>query len=200
MPNTVYPMPYDTQLFRPEVDAFWDELGACDHCVQFYESDAAFLDTLGAFAASGIRRGDAIIVIGTASHRRNLEDGLESNGFDVRAAKERDQFICIDAVATLQRFMINGWPDDRLFAQMVAELLARAHRNHGSVRGFGEMVALLWADGLADAAVRLEQLWSHLCAKESLSIFCAYPKTGFTEDITAAMETICAAHSRVYVL
>lgn len=190
----------DTRPVRQAIDTFWDELGACDHCVHFYESDAAFLDTLEAFAAGGIRCGDAIIVIGTQAHRRDLEGRLAANGFDVLAAKQRDQLICLDAAATLQRFMIDGWPDDHLFSQMVAELLGRAHRNHGKVRGFGEMVALLWADGLSGAAVRLEHLWSHLCANEALSMFCAYPKTGFAEDVTAAMENICAAHSRVYVL
>lgn len=40
----------DTPTVRPEVEAFWGEMTAGDHYVQFYESDAAFMDALEAFA------------------------------------------------------------------------------------------------------------------------------------------------------
>jgi lambda repressor-like predicted transcriptional regulator len=181
-------------------NTFWGELSGCDHCVQFYESDAAFLDTLEAFTLGGFQQGDAIIVIGTPPHRQALEARLQENGIDLAAASARDQLISLDAATTLQRFMVNGWPDPVLFEQLVAELLARARAHHPKVRAFGEMVALMWAAGLCDATVRLENMWSHLCARESFSLFCAYPKTGFAEDVTEAMAHICAAHSKVYVL
>jgi hypothetical protein len=29
---------------------------------------------------------------------------------------------------------------------------------------------------------RLEYLWHQVCADDSLALFCAYPKVGFTED------------------
>ncbi|MES2317168.1 MAG: MEDS domain-containing protein [Pseudomonadota bacterium] len=96
--------------------------------------------------------------------------------------------------------MIDGWPDDNLFRQMVADLLGRVRQHHRKVRAFGEMVALMWRAGQCDAAIHLEHLWSTLCANESFSLFCAYPKTGFAEDVDAAIATICASHSTVYVL
>ena len=181
-------------------DAFWSQLDACDHCVQFYESDQVFLDALEAFVAGGLRQGDAIIVIGTAAHRDALEARLECRGFDLAAAGARDQFIAMDAAATLQTLLVNDWPDEARFNQLVAELLGRARRNHRKVRVFGEMVALMWAAGLAEATISLEQLWNRLCAQESFSLFCAFPKTGFTEDVGEALDKICAAHSKVYVL
>jgi hypothetical protein len=193
-------MAHTSLHLRPEVDAFWGELQAGDHCVQFYESDAAFLNALEAFVASGIRQGDAVIIIGTARHRQDLEARLESNGLNVRAAVERDQFIALDAEATLKRFMVNHWPDERLFEQMVSELLGRARRQHRNVRAFGEMVALMWADGHCQATIRLEEMWSKLCQNEAFSLFCAFPKTGFAENITAEIAEICNCHSKVYVL
>src|SRR5688500_19228341 len=51
-----------------------------------------------------------------------------------------------------------------------------------SVRAFGEMVAVLWANGHNGATVRLEHLWHAFCQSEAFSLFCAYPKTGFTQD------------------
>jgi hypothetical protein len=61
-------------------------------------------------------------------------------------------------------------------------------------------VALMWADGDCGATVRLEHLWSRLCTQESFSLFCAYPKTGFTERATDAIQAVCAAHSKLYAL
>lgn len=185
---------------QPEADAFWGELAPCDHCVQFYESDEAFLNALEAFAAGGLYHGDAVIVIVTQAHRCELEARLLARGFDLAAARSRDQLICLDAAATLRLFLVDGWPDRPRFESLVAGLLARARKHHTQVRAFGEMVALMWAAGHCEGTLQLEALWSRLCEQESFSLFCAYPKTGFAENVTAALGQICAAHSKVYVL
>lgn len=181
-------------------DIFWSRLEPCDHCVQFYESDLAFMDALEGFVLGGIRQGDAVIIIGTPAHRLALEERLQASGFDMAAAVAADQFIAVDAADTLQRFMVDDWPDEELFHQVVAGLLGRARKGHAKVRAFGEMVALMWADGKCDATMRLEQLWGRVCKNETLSLFCAYPKTGFEENIGEAVGHICTAHSKVYVL
>jgi hypothetical protein len=185
---------------RPEVDVFWGELAACDHCVQIYEDDETFLDALEGFAAGGIRQGEAIILIATPQHLTSLESRLTRNGFDLQSAIKRDQFIALDARGSLERFMVDGWPNDELFSRFVNELLVRAKANHRRVRAFGEMVALMWADGHCGATVRLEHLWSRLCTQESFSLFCAYPKTGFTQSAPDAIRDVCAAHSKLYTL
>jgi hypothetical protein len=185
---------------RQDIDVFWGELSACDHCVQIYEDDGVFLDALEGFVAGGIRQGDAIILIATPLHLHGLKCRLEQNGFDVNAAIARDQYIALDARETLAKFMVNGWPDDELFAKLIDDLLARGRARHRRVRAFGEMVAMMWADGLCGATVRLEHLWARLCAEKEFSIFCAYPKTGFTENATEAISSVCAAHSRLYTV
>jgi hypothetical protein len=65
------------------------------------------------------------------------------------------------------------------------------------VRAFGEMVALQWARGNSGATHRLEELWHHLCQKDGLSLFCAYPKSGFTQDADVSIKQICETHSKV---
>jgi hypothetical protein len=92
---------------------------------------------------------------------------------------------------------MNGWPDEYLFEQTVTELLSRAGRNDRRVRAFGEMVAVLWAQGLSGATVRLEHLWQSFCQAHAFSLFCAYSRSGFTQDAEASIQEICAAHSRV---
>lgn len=185
---------------RKQIDVFWGEPSACDHTVQIYEDDDAFLDALEGFVAAGIRQGDAIILIATPAHLEGLEQRLEASGFDVAAAIVRDQYIALDAKRALSKFMVDGWPDEVLFEKFVDGLLARAKGNHRKVRAFGEMVALMWAEGQCGATVRLEHLWTRLVHQESFSLFCAYPKTAFTEDANDAIAQVCAAHSRLYAV
>lgn len=181
-------------------DVFWGELAPCDHCVQIYEDDAAFLDALEGFVAGGIRQGDAIILIGTPAHLASLRMRLLRNGFDVDAAMARDQYIALDARETLETFMVNGWPDEALFEQAVAGLLSRARVQHRKVRAFGEMVALMWADDQCGAAIHLEHLWTRLCNREAFSLFCAYPSAGFTHDPRESIAQVWASHSKIYSL
>ena len=99
-------------------------------------------------------------------------------------------------VETLSLFMRNGWPDDERFAECIRAIVDRARAHDRPVRAFGEMVALLWAQGHNGATGRLEHLWHSLCQSEAFTLFCAYPRSGFTKDATESMQEICAAHSR----
>ena len=45
----------------------------------------------------------------------------------------------------------------------------------GRIAVFGELVALLWADGKPPEAIRVEQLWNDLAKSHSFSLLCAYP-------------------------
>jgi len=176
---------------------FWGEIAPCDHLVQIYEEEGAFLDTLEGFVAGGLRAGDAIVLIATPAHRRSLEDRLRAVGMDLAHASATDQYIALDASETLARFMVDGWPDDARFKALVKDLLSRAGRNGRPVRAFGEMVAIMWQQGHHAATVRLEHLWHRFCQEEGFSLLCAYPKSGFTEDATESIREICAAHSKV---
>lgn len=179
-----------------DVDIFWGEIAPCEHLVQIYEDDQVYLDSLEGFIAGGLRAGDGVIVIATQAHRDALDQRLIERQIDIAAAKARDQYISLDAEETLAKFMVNGWPDEIIFEKVVSGLLDRA-RKHGRVRAFGEMVALMWNQGFHGATVGLEHLWHRLCRKEAFSLFCAYPKSGFTDDARISVKNICDTHSRV---
>lgn len=180
---------------RPEV--FWAEIAPCEHLVQFYSGDGEFMDALEGFVVGGFESGESIVLIVTPEHLSSIEQRLRERGLDVDGAKARDEFIALDAEQTLARFMVDGWPDDTSFRELVTELLGRARNSGRPVRAFGEMVAVLWANGFCGATVRLEYLWQNLCRSEHFSLFCAYPKAGFTGDPTVSLQNICAAHTRV---
>ena len=180
-----------------QFDVYWAEMSPCDHFVQIYEHDDVMLDALEGFVAGAVRSDESAIIIATPGHRAALDFRLRRQGLDLDRATREDRYICLDADATLASFMVDGWPDEKLFAAVVDGLLERALRNGRRVRAFGEMVALLWAQGHDGAVVRLEQLWHGLCREKSFALLCAYPKSGFTKDASQSVKEICEAHSKV---
>lgn len=178
-------------------DIFWGEIAPTEHLVHFYDDDDVFLDSLEDFVASGLALDDTVILIATPAHIERLEERLTARGIDVAAARRRDYYIALDAEEVLSSFMENGWPDEERFRQMVSDLLSRARQQDRRIRVFGEMVAVLWAQGHRGATVRLEHLWHMYCESEDFSLYCAYPQLGLTQDAAEAVEAICAAHSRV---
>lgn len=184
-------------VYQSGTDIFWGEMPPSDHLVQIYESDQIFLDTLHGFVSGGLRAGDGVIVIATDSHLISLEERLRADGHNLEKALSSDQYVPLLAEEVLAEFMVNGWPDDTAFEQLVHRLLTRAKGTGRRIRAFGEMVAILWARGDQGATVRLEFLWHELCKSEGFSLFCAYPKIGFTGDAVASLSELCAVHSRI---
>jgi hypothetical protein len=179
------------------LQVFWGELAPCDHIVQIYENDKIFLDSLEGFVGSGLLAGDAVIIIATTEHLVAIEKRLKKQGFNMDKLASSDQYIGLDADETLSKFMVNDWPDEDLFMELVTTLFKRAQQNNRKVRAFGEMVALLWKQGLNGATVQLENLWTRFQKKDEFTLFCAYPKVGFTQDMHASMDLICCQHSKV---
>ena len=178
-------------------EIFWGEIAPCEHIAQFYEHDGVLLDTLTGFIGGGLKSGESTIVIATAEHLQALERRLLASNVDMAAARSQDRYIAVLAEEALARFMVRQWPDDQRFTDLVDELITRARASGRRVRAFGEMVALLWARGDQGATVHLEFLWHQICQAREFSLFCAYPKAGFTEDPSKSLAQICAAHSRI---
>ena len=190
-------MSNNMNLDSGSTNVFWGEIAPCEHIAQFYDHDGVLLDTLVGFIGGGLKAGDSTIVIATAEHIEALEARMNASNVDLATARMKDQYIALEAGEALARFMVKGWPDDKLFTDLVTELITRARTNGPRVRAFGEMVALLWARGDQGATIRLEHLWHQICKSQAFSLFCAYPKTGFTEDPSKSINEICAVHSRV---
>jgi hypothetical protein len=182
---------------NPDVDVFWGEVSPSEHMVQFYTEESQFVVTLGRFVEDGLRNGEAVVVIATASHVSSLEARLVAQGIDVDAFRADGAYTALDAASTLSAFMRDGWPDEELFHSVIEGVLAEARGGRRRARAFGEMVALLWAQGHHGATVRLEYLWAELCKRDGVSVFCAYPKIGLTRTLEESLQEVCDLHTQV---
>ncbi len=179
----------------------WDETSGSGHFVQFYDEDVFLLDAVSRFIGTALGSGGAAIVIATSAHRDGLSRALTDRGLDVGTIGACGRYITLDAAATLSEFLIDGWPDEARFMQILGgavERAAAAADRDRPVRAFGEMVALLCADGRREAAIRVEELWNELAQQRRFSLFCAYPMNAFgSEAEGASFVRICAVHTQV---
>jgi len=178
----------------------WTDLAPRAHIVQLYDADAFLLDELSRFLGAALGAGDAALVLATEMHRAGLAARLRARGLDLARAEAAGRYIALDAMETLARCLRDGVPDATLFAAVVGTAVARATEAAGGARVavFGELVALLSAEGKHDAALRIEELWNDLARTYAFNLRCAYPLHAFgqTED-GAVLGRICAAHSHV---
>ena len=169
------------------------------HLVQFYDSENSLLSAMGAFIGGGLKAGDACVVLSTKQHHERLLGRLESEGLDISAAQEREEYVWIDAVEVLSRFMVDGMPDPGRFAEIIEGAITQAGQNQRHVRAFGEMVAVLWAQDNHAAALCLEELWNGVLKQFSdVSLYCAYPAQIFEGHVFGKeFLEICQQHSHV---
>src|SRR5947209_6799778 len=188
-----------TQQQEPVPDLNWSEMSASDHFVQFYETDDFLLDSLSEFISTGLAEGDACIVIATRMHRDGLEERLKANGQDLTAARMAGEYISLDILEALSKFMVDGLPQPERFAEVFGSMIAQAAQGRRHVRIFGEMVALLWTEGNRAAAIRLEELWNDLHnTVYPFTLFCSYSMLAFAGDAYGAQFVeISEQHSRV---
>ena len=172
------------------------------HVVQLYADDGFLIDVLSQFIGGALAVGDAAVVIATKSHRAQLETRLPAHGVDTAKTAMQGRYVVLDAAETLARVVVEGAVDETRFRDTVGGALAQAEmaiaHKHGRIAIFGELVALLWAEGKASEAVRVEQLWNHLAKNHSFSLLCAYPIAGCNSErhIEPFLE-MCGEHSSV---
>src|SRR5918994_4607523 len=172
---------------------------AAEHVVRFYETDAFLLDAVAMFCADAILAQDAALVVATPEHRAGIAERLQARGL-LDAVGGHDSYLALDAAKTLSRFMVDGAVDAALFMEVIGGIISRAADSGRQVRVFGEMVALLVADGHPAAALRLEELWNDLQAHlgHAFTLFCAYPMDHFGGGTHQEFfSDVCAAHSQV---
>jgi DNA-binding NarL/FixJ family response regulator len=183
-------------------DTSGEEAPDC-HEVLFYSDDTVLLDRVTRFIAAPLKAGNAAIVLATKSHRDSLLQRLKAEGVDTDGVLGQGTYISLDAADTLSTIMVNSLPDPVLFFRGIGGLIEAAAKAAKSTQPqvvvFGEAVALLHAEGKADAAIRFEQLGNDLAETHDVRILCAYPlRSVHEEEDKHVFRSICREHSAVY--
>ena len=167
------------------------------HRVQFYNHDEYLLSSVVEHLAGTLVGGGIGLAFVTSPHRDEIFERLRGTG--VPAEVVENSCILVDAAYGLSRFMREGQPDPQLFTSMLGELLGpHSAAAAQGVAAFGEMVALLWAEGKYEAAIQLEQLWTEFTNKHAVQLLCAYPLSYFSRaDDGDLFAQVCAHHTSV---
>ena len=167
------------------------------HAVRFYESPDSLAQMVAAFAAEGLIGGHPAIIFATPEHRHATAQQLAAIGFDVEQLTTRGDLFILDAREMLATFMVDGMPDADRFEESVLALIDRACRDRPGciIRAYGEMVDVLWKDGMEAAAIRLEMLWNQLATTRRFSLMCGYSMGSFYKN--AGFDDICGQHTHV---
>jgi PAS domain S-box-containing protein len=172
------------------------------HVVQLYSDDAFLLEILTGFIGGALSAGDGALVVATRAHAHSLEQRLRERGLDTGMAIRQGRYIVLDARELLPRFMVNDSVDEGRFTEVIRTALTQIRdagpQANRRIAVFGELVALLWAEGKMQEAIRVEKLWNKLAEEHRFFLLCAYPVTGFSDekDIQPFLE-ICRQHSDV---
>lgn len=168
------------------------------HDVQFYDQEQVLAEAVGKYVGAALESGSAGIVIATAAHRTKFDERLKRRGLDLEALRKSGQYVALDAEETLAQFMVNGWPDEQLFAETVGVQLTATGNRYSRIRVYGEMVAVLCADKKPEAALYVEKIWNNFGRIRSFSLLCAYPVDVLSKAVNGKhLHHICGEHARV---
>ena len=175
----------------------WPELlrhpGGRDHMVQLYSDPAFLVEGVSQYVGTGLRLGEAALVIARPEHRARFARALQRDGlYPSRALR------MLDADATLARFMADGIPEWTAFHQAVGGAIAELRLQYPTVRAYGEMVDILWQRGEQKAAMRLEDYWNELGKLQTFSLLCAYGIDPLAAGAYGgALEAVCKCHTHL---
>ena len=169
------------------------------HAVQFYGDEESLFTTVAGFLSQGFVDGHPAIVIATPDHRAAILDRLRGRLIDVDNAQKLGGLIVLDAQQTLDLFMVHGMPDPHQFDESVGGLIGEVlggREDKVLIRAYGEMVDVLWKQGMPDAAIRLEMLWNRLAQRYGFALLCGYSMGNFYKE-TKGFEAVCSQHTHI---
>ena len=170
------------------------------HAVQFYSDEGSLARTVARFMAEGIEDGQPGLVFATSAHTDSIVRELTACGMDVKELRENGALQFFDARKVLSSFMVGSNPDPVMFKTRIGGLIEKLceGRKPCPIRAYGEMVDLLWQDGNADGAIKLEMLWNGLASAYDFSLLCGYAVGHFYKETRdPRYQDVCDQHSHV---
>ena len=170
---------------------------ASDHLVHFYDEEEALIQSAASFLAGGLLRGAPSLLIVKASRAGAMNQRLSQMGVDLDRAGLGRQLVHIDSESMVDRLLIDGVIDEGRFRDLIGAQVASMTEIWRPLRihGFGDMVDVLSARNMCDAAIELERLWDDLAQRHGFALYCAYDSRRFAhKDDRGAFDAICSHH------
>jgi len=166
--------------------ALLSEAPAGRHVCQFESESDPLAESIALFAAGGLQRGDAVVLVAPPEQTDIVIALLERDKLDTDAALESGQLLMLSSRSLLAEVSSDGVPDLERLKGMLDAFLQRipAEWSRG-IRVYGEMVNVLWCGGYPELAVKLEDHWNELARSRPLSVFCGYTLDGLAESTYA---------------
>lgn len=180
----------------------WLELDRSPHAVQFYSGDGFLLDSLARFVCTALEAAESALVIATQVHRDGLAERLKARGVDTDRSVKEGRYVTVDAFQALEQLTVDGELDktrfDEFMHRVVLPLKAAAESEPQRVAVCGEIVAILWAAGKAEAAIELEHFWNELARQGCYCLRCVYPIATFSDPgQNELFIKLCTEHASV---
>lgn len=169
------------------------------HNADLCENDAALAESVADFMANGHFLAEPMVLITTPERRESISASLARMGVSWPELEEKGHATFRNGLDLLDRFMVDGMPDEAAFADTLEEVLQHPRRGPTRrIRCFGDMVDVLCAREQPAAALRLEQLWNSLARFHRFSLLCGYIKNNLYRELNGGHAAhICEQHASV---
>jgi hypothetical protein len=167
----------------------------CTHIVSPYTDEALVGKAVVLFASAGLHGGEGVVLIVSTANFDTYLTRLGQDGHDVEALRASGRLVCLVAEDLLAAYMGDGPFQIEKFEADVDEIIRTCRTKtalgaDGMVRGFGELVGLVWNVDLG-TTISLEAMWNRVIDRHKVSLMCTYELKG-RKDIP---ESIHAQHS-----
>ncbi|HEY8445661.1 MAG TPA: ATP-binding protein [Thermomicrobiales bacterium] len=175
------------------------ELGSQEHAVRFYTAEQSLVDDLCRELAASLRAGKVCISLYSPERLELLDAGLRKLGVNPGAS---ERYIAADAREMLATCLSNGQPSAACFNEQIHRLVGHAQEitadRQPDIIVFGEMAALLCAEGRHEIAWQVENIWNDLIREYRFNVRCSYPIGVFRRQADGeSMGKICGEHTQV---
>lgn len=167
------------------------------HAVRFYEASRSLARVAAGFLAEGLVADQRGVIVARPEHRRAIVGCLAERSIDVDRVLQTAALIAVDAHEALATVMVKGMPDPNAIESAVSLLVGKAAggRAGRSIRWYGELADVLWAQGKEAEAIRLEIFADHALMKRNVRTLCGYSMKNSYK--AASFERICRVHTHV---
>lgn len=134
------------------------------------EDDARLVEAASTFVGRAIVAGDGALLIAAQARRGAVQRRLKRVGLDLAFARERGQYVALDAARLLAKIYADGRLDLETFERQIDSAVEPLVKRWPRVSAFNEMPMLLAASD-RDASLEVEAAWGSLARRLSFEIF-----------------------------